>query len=300
MQAELQQTNLVSIGIPIYNAELYLANAIKSVIAQAYTNWELILVDDGSKDNSLEIAKDFAKQDNRIRVISDSINKKLPARLNQIIREAKGDYIARMDADDMMHSERIAKQLNFLQCNPQFDLVSTSMISIKNSNEIIGTRTYFPKQVNKKDALLGQSGILHASILAKKAWCERNLYNELNALAEDHELWLSAAIKDDLKVGFLPEYLYYYREESSATKQKMLKGYNTQTQIISKYYQDILSESEYKLIMKKFAIKKSIVKLADAINMMHIILKRRSNLKVDDEIINEYLKQLAIINKVDS
>ena len=291
---------LITIGIPIYNAEVYLADAIKSILAQSYRNFELILINDGSKDNSLEIAKDFAKQDNRIRIISDGVNKKLPGRLNQIIREAKGDYIARMDADDMMHSERIAKQLNFLQCNPQFDLVSTSMISIKNSNEIIGTRTYFPKQVTKKDALLGQSGILHASILAKKAWCERNLYNEVNALAEDYELWLFAAIKDDLKVGFLPEYLYYYREESSATKQKMLKGYNTQTQIISKYYQDILSESEYKLIMKKFAIKKSIVKLADAINMMHIILKRRSNLKVNDEIINEYLKQLAIINKVDS
>lgn len=300
MQAELRQSNLISIGMPVYNAELYLSKAIKSVIAQTYTNWELILVDDGSTDKSLEIARAFEEKDSRIRVISDGVNRKLPARLNQIIREAKGDYIARMDADDMMHSERIAKQLNFLQCNPQFDLVSTSMISIKNSNEIIGTRTYFPKQVTKKDALLGQSGILHASILAKKAWCERNLYNELNALAEDHELWLSAAIKDDLKVGFLPEYLYYYREESSATKQKMLKGYNTQTQIISKYYQDILSESEYKLIMKKFAIKKSIIKLADAINMMDIILKRRSNLKVNDEIINEYLKQLAIIHKVDS
>lgn len=291
---------MITVGIPFYNAEDFLAEAIKSVLAQTYQSWELLLIDDGSKDKSLEIAKTFESQDNRIRVISDGVNKKLPGRLNQIIYEANGDYIARMDADDMVHSERIAKQLNFLQCNPQFDLVSTSMISIKNSNEIIGTRTYFPKQVTKKDALLGQSGILHASILAKKAWCERNLYNELNALAEDHELWLSAAIKDDLKVGFLPEYLYYYREESSATKQKMLKGYNTQTQIISKYYQDILSESEYKLIMKKFAIKKSIVKLADAINMMHIILKRRSNLKVDDEIINEYLKQLAIIHKVDS
>nr|WP_312275539.1 glycosyltransferase family 2 protein [Moraxella sp. CTOTU46711] len=291
---------LITIGVPIYNAEDYLADAIKSILAQSYQNFELILVNDGSKDNSLEIAKDFAKQDNRIRVISDGINKKLPARLNQIIREAKGVYIARMDADDMMHSERIAKQLNFLQCNPQFDLVSTSLISIRNNNEIIGIRTYFPKQVTKKDALLGQSGILHASILAKKAWCQRNLYNEFNALAEDHELWLSAAIKDDLKVGFLPEYLYYYREESSATKQKMLKGYNTQTQIIKKYYQNILSETEYKFNIQKFAVKKSIVKLADAINMMHIILKRRSNLKVDDEIINEYLKQLAIINKVDS
>lgn len=289
---------LITIGIPIYNAEDYLADAIKSVLAQSYQNFELILINDGSKDNSLEIAKDFAKQDSRIRVISDGINKKLPARLNQIIREAKGDYIARMDADDMMHSERIAKQLNFLQCNPQFDLVSTSMISIKNSNEIIGTRTYFPKQVTKKDALLGQSGILHASILAKKAWCERNLYNEFNALAEDYELWLAAAINNDLKVGFLPEYLYYYREESSATKKKMLKGYNTQMQIISKYYNNILSEKDYQNTMRKFAAKKMIVNIADAMKMMHIILNRRSNTEVSTVIRNEYEKQLNIIQQL--
>lgn len=288
---------LITIGIPIYNAEDYLADAIKSVLAQSYQNFELILVDDGSKDNSLMIAKDFEKQDSRIKVISDGVNKKLPARLNQIIAEAQGKYIARMDADDMMHSERIAKQLDFLLSNPQFDLVSTSLISIKNNNEIIGIRTYLPKQVTKKDALLGQSGILHASILAKKSWCQRNLYNEVNTLAEDYELWLSAIIKDDLKVGFLPEYLYYYREESSATKQKMLKGYDTQTKIISKYYKDILTEKEYKNLMQKFAVKKMVVNIADAVNMMHIILKRRSNIEVVSDIKNEYKKQLAIINQ---
>lgn len=288
---------LITIGIPIYNAEDYLADAIKSVLAQSYQNFELILVDDGSKDNSLMIAKDFEKQDSRIKVISDGVNKKLPARLNQIIAEAQGKYIARMDADDMMHSERIAKQLDFLLSNPQFDLVSTSLISIKNNNEIIGIRTYLPKQVTKKDALLGQSGILHASILAKKSWCQRNLYNEVNTLAEDYELWLSAIIKDDLKVGFLPEYLYYYREESSATKRKMLKGYDTQTKIISKYYKDILTEKEYKNLMQKFAVKKMVVNIADAVNMMHIILKRRSNIEVVSDIKNEYKKQLAIINQ---
>lgn len=288
---------LITIGIPIYNAEDYLADAIKSVLAQSYQNFELILVDDGSKDNSLMIAKDFEKQDSRIKVISDGVNKKLPARLNQIIAEAQGKYIARMDADDMMHSERIAKQLDFLLSNPQFDLVSTSLISIKNNNEIIGIRTYLPKQVTKKDALLGHSGILHASILAKKSWCQRNLYNEVNTLAEDYELWLSAIIKDDLKVGFLPEYLYYYREESSATKQKMLKGYDTQTKIISKYYKDILTEKEYKNLMQKFAVKKMVVNIADAVNMMHIILKRRSNIEVVSDIKNEYKKQLAIINQ---
>lgn len=289
---------LISIGIPIYNAEDFLADAINSIIAQSYTNWELILIDDGSKDKSLEIAKTFESQDNRIRVISDGVNKKLPARLNQIIYEANGDYIARMDADDMVHSERLAKQLDFLQSNPEFDLVSTSLISIKNNNEIIGIRTYLPKQITKKDALLGQSGIVHASILAKKSWYQRNLYNEVNALAEDYELWLTAAINNDLKVGFLPEYLYYYREESSATKKKMLKGYNTQMQIISKYYNSILSEKDYQNIMRKFAAKKMIVNIADAMKMMHIILNRRSKREVSTVIRNEYEKQLNIIQQL--
>lgn len=289
---------LISIGIPIYNAEDFLADAINSIIAQSYTNWELILIDDGSKDKSLEIAKTFESQDNRIRVISDGVNKKLPARLNQIIYEANGDYIARMDADDMVHSERLAKQLDFLQSNPEFDLVSTSLISIKNNNEIIGIRTYLPKQITKKDALLGQAGIVHASILAKKSWYQRNLYNEVNALAEDYELLLTAAINNDLKVGFLPEYLYYYREESSATKKKMLKGYNTQMQIISKYYNSILSEKDYQNIMRKFAAKKMIVNIADAMKMMHIILNRRSKREVSTVIRNEYEKQLNIIQQL--
>lgn len=289
---------MITVGIPFYNAEDFLAEAIKSVLAQTYQNWELLLIDDGSKDKSLEIAKTFESQDNRIRVISDGVNKKLPGRLNQIIYEANGDYIARMDADDMVHSERLAKQLDFLQSNPEFDLVSTSLISIKNNNEIIGIRTYLPKQITKKDALLGQAGIVHASILAKKSWYQRNLYNEVNALAEDYELWLTAAINNDLKVGFLPEYLYYYREESSATKKKMLKGYNTQMQIISKYYNNILSEKDYQNIMRKFAAKKMIVNIADAMKMMHIILNRRSNTEVSTVIRNEYEKQLNIIQQL--
>lgn len=294
----MNMSPLITIGIPFYNAEDYLIDAIKSVVVQTYKNWELILIDDGSTDNSLAIAQQFSEEDSRIRVISDGINKKLPARLNQIIHEAKGEYIARMDADDFMHSERIEKQLKFLLENPQFDLVSTSLISIKNNNEIVGVRTYFPKKVSKNDALLGQSGILHASILAKNSWCQRNQYNEVNALAEDYELWLISAIKDDLNVGFLPEYLYYYREESSATKQKMLKGYNTQTKIITKYYKGILSEKQYRIVMFKFTAKKIFVKIAHAINMMHIILRRRSHSEVAVNIREEYNRQLQIIHGV--
>lgn len=290
---------MISIGIPIYNAEKYLSDAIKSVIAQTYPYWELILVDDGSTDNSLQIAQDFATKDNRIRVISDGLNNKLPARLNQIIREAKYDYIARMDADDLIHTERLEKQIQFLINNPQFDLVSTSLLSIKNNNDVIGARVYLPKTVTKKDALIGNSGILHASILAKKNWYKRNVYNEKNALAEDYELWLNAAIKDDLKVGFLPEYLYYYREEGNATKEKMLKGYATQIQIIQKYSKGILTNEQLFCLILKFRLKIIIILFADKFNLMQLVLRNRSSIKLDKIFIEEYKKQYLMIKKVE-
>lgn len=290
---------MITIGISIYNAETYLEDAIKSVLAQTYPYWELILIDDGSTDNSIKIAQEFAAKDNRIRFISDGLNKKLPARLNQIIKEAKYDYIARMDADDLIHTKRLEKQMDFLKFNPQYDLVSTSLLSIKNNNDLIGVRTYLPKVVTKQDALLGNSGILHASILAKKSWYERNLYNEFNCLAEDYELWLNAAIKDDLKIGFLPEYLYYYREEGNVTKEKMLKGYNTQIKIISKNYKGILSERQFFSLYFKFYIKKIIVYFFDILGFMDILLKRRSSEEIDKTILIEYTKQYSLIKKWD-
>lgn len=295
----MKNINFISIGIPIYNAESYLADAIKSILAQSYPYWELILVDDGSTDNSLKIAQEFASKDNRVRVISDGLNKKLPARLNQIIREAKYDYIARMDADDLIHTERLEKQIYFLKNNPQYDLVSTSLLSIKNNNDVIGARILPQKVVTKQDALIGNSGILHASILAKKNWYMRNLYNEKNALAEDYELWLNAAIKDDLKVGFLPEYLYYYREEDNATKEKILKGYATQIQLFKKYSNGILTNRQLFNLILKFRLKKIIVLFADKFNLMHLVLRNRNSTKLDDTFIEEYKKQYSIIKSVD-
>ena len=80
---------MISIGIPFYNAERYLSYAILSVLSQSYKEWELILTDDGSSDNSLGIANMYAEKDSRIRVVSDGMNKKLPYRLSQLIEESK-------------------------------------------------------------------------------------------------------------------------------------------------------------------------------------------------------------------
>ena len=101
----MTDSNYISIGIPFFNAESYLSDAIKSVLAQSHPYWELILVDDGSSDKSLEIAEYYATKDSRIRVISDGENKKLAARLNQIIFEAKYNLLKIKDADSLLQQQ---------------------------------------------------------------------------------------------------------------------------------------------------------------------------------------------------
>ena len=275
---------MISIGIPFYNAEAYLEDAIKSVLAQTFQEWELILVDDGSSDGSLDIAKKYEQLDSRVLVISDGLNKKLPTRLNEIIKEAKFDFIARMDADDLMDVERLEKQYAFLSANPEYDLVTTGMYSIDQSNEVLGKRLPENRIMQANEILGGLTNLLHASMLAKKEWCLRNPYREDNALAEDYELWLSAAIKNDLKYNVLQEPLYYYREVENVKKEKMIKGYNTQIEVINRYYAGVISNDLKNKIVFKFELKKIIVKIFNFFNLMFILQMRRvNNITVSDQ-----------------
>lgn len=290
---------MISIGIPIYNAELYLADAIKSIISQSIEKWELILIDDGSTDNSLSIAKLFAEQDSRIRIISDGQNKKLPFRLNQIIQEAKYEYIARMDADDLISPLRIEKQLKFLQENQEYDLVSTGILSVKNDLSLMGYRgTSKNKNIDLQDAILGTTGIIHASIMARKSWCIRNLYNENNRLAEDYELWLNAFLKNDLKVGFIEEPLYYYREDQNIRLNKLLQAYSTQIEIISRLSQDQLPYELKNQFVNKFRVKKIIVKFIFLMKMDFILHKRRVDVTQNKLYLPMLIESIDKINQI--
>lgn len=286
---------MITIGIPIYNAEAYLEDAIKSVLAQSFYEFELILIDDGSTDKSLEIAQSF--KDQRIRIISDGENKRLPARLNQIIDLAKYDYIARMDADDLLDINRLKIQFEYLKNHPEIDLVTTGMYSIGKKNEILGKRIPKNYMMNAGEILQGLTNLLHASMLARKEWCLRNLYRVDNALAEDYELWLSAAIKEDLKYAVIQEPLYYYREVENVKKDKMIKGYNTQIEVIERYYSGVISEACKKRIVKKFKIKKNIVKFLYFLNLLFILQKRRVS-SVSEGDTKRYNKNLSLIETV--
>ena len=294
----MKKLPFVTIGIPFYNAEKFLEYAIKSVLAQTYQNWELILVNDGSTDGSIDIAKKYLNLDTRIRLFDDGLNKKLPFRLNQIIKEAKFEYIVRMDADDLMSVDRLNKQVNFLMNNQEYDLITTGMYSIGNKNEILGKRIPRNYQMKPAEMLKGLTNLLHASMLAKKDWCLRNLYREDNALAEDYELWLTSNIKGDLKYYVLEEPLYYYREGENVKKEKMIKGYNTQIQVIERYSSGVISNREKEKIIKKFKLKKIIVSLLDLMGMMFFLQKKRV-VPVNSEDVINYHKNLKIIKELE-
>ena len=226
--------NYISIGIPIYNAEDHLADTIKSVLAQSYPYWELILIDDGSTDNSFKIAQEFSYKDERIRLIYDGENKKLPYRLNQLIKESKGSFIARMDADDVMHPQRLEKQLSFLEENRNYDLVSSGLISIDSQNKVKGFRCVNQLYDDFSSPSLGYP-IVHPSVMARKSWYERNLYSLEYPRAEDFELWTRAIIKKDFNMAVLPDLLLYYREEGNLSKDKITNSYKDLLKIY-KYY----------------------------------------------------------------
>ena len=285
-------TSLISIGIPFYNAQQYLGYAIESVLSQTYEKWELVLVDDGSSDNSLAIANMYAENNSRIRVISDGRNKKLPYRLNQLIEESTGDLIARMDADDIMHPERLEKQLSFLETNKRYDLVSTGLVSIDNNNTIKGYRRV--ESLYDDFSMLKTSyPIVHPSVMARRSWFERNKYSEKYPRAEDFELWTRAISNNDFKMAVLPDLLLYYREEGNLSVDKILNTYNDVFKIYSSYDSggkfdlNAIKKNLKMLVVKGLYYSGNLQKLASRRNSFFSITEKRNCQKTLNEIVNK-------------
>ena len=284
----------ITVGIPIYNAAPYLADAIRSVFAQTYQDWELILVDDGSKDASLEIAKSVS--DPRVRVISDGQNRRLPYRLNQIVAEAKYDYIARMDADDLISPYRLERQLKILSENPDIDIVSTGVCSLTNDDVPVGMRLYNNKpELTLKDMLLGQSGVVHASVLARKSWFERNRYDETQQLTEDYELWVRAFLKRDFNIWLLAEPLYYYREEGNVTAAKILRAYTSQREVLRKQLVGHISQFDLIKILFTWYMKSFVVKGLSSVNMLGLLYQNRSKLTLNQDMLGSFKQEILLI-----
>lgn len=208
----------VTIGLSVYNAAEFIEDCIKSILNQSYRNFELIILDDGSTDNSMEIVKSFS--DERIRVISDGKNKGLAKRLNQIAKLTTTPYLARMDTDDVMHFERIEKQLLFIKEHPSIDVLGTNVYSIDNNNIVKGIR--ISTEENKDILDFNFDHYVHPSVMAKTKWFLDNPYDEKVGRSQDYELWYRTKSFSSLKIYSEP--LLFYRDYGGVYYKKYFKG----------------------------------------------------------------------------
>lgn len=220
----------LSIGLPFYNSAKTLLDAVRSVFAQTFCDWELILVDDGSRDGSLDVVRRIA--DPRVRVISDGINQGLCVRLNQIAALARGELLARMDSDDLMHPLRLARQVEFLDCHPRVDLLDTATFTIDENNRPLGIRGDHPLNSDPGVALTGCL-LVHPTVTGRTRWFRANPYDAGFVRAEDQELW-NRTCRNSV-FDRLQDPLFFYRESMAGNLHNYLSSARTVRKIMRVY-----------------------------------------------------------------
>jgi glycosyltransferase involved in cell wall biosynthesis len=196
----------ISVILPVYNASVHLDASIDSVLKQSYTNFELLIVNDGSTDGSEVTIDRYRKIDGRIKVISRE-NKGLVYSLNEAISVASGDYIMRMDADDICLPGRIEEQLRWL-LESKADLCGSWIKTF--GFTVNRVRQFHTQDVSNKFQLLFNSCFAHPTVLAKAHWFKHNFYSADYEFCEDYELWCRMA-NQGAKLTNVPRVLLKYR-----------------------------------------------------------------------------------------
>lgn len=277
----IENNVLVTIAIPFYNSEKYLAYAIQSVINQTYQNWELLLMDDGGRDGSMSLAREFASHDARIRIVSDGENRGLAYRLNESIAMAKGEIYVRMDDDDIMVCDRIETQVTYLLTHPNVDVVGSSAM-------IIDDRSHIMSSANMKDT---NDGFMHPTVCARTEWFRRNPYNIAFRRCQDKELWLRTA--NTCQFYNIERPLLFYREIGIPTFKKYRLAQHTLLRMFAKYKHYSKPFSWFIANTIKTCSKILVYAFFDSVGKLDYLISRRKRKPLPDEmwLTEEDLKQ---------
>lgn len=273
----------LSVIMPVYNSEKYLQEAIESVLNQTFSRFELIIINDGSTDNSESIIKKY--NDKRIRYYKNDINRGLIYTLNRALDLSQGEYIARMDSDDISLPMRFEKQVKFLDENDEIDVVG-GWIRIIHEN---GRNKYYKPATdfeNIKVNMLFRTELVHPLVMYRKTYINKLevCYSSDYPSCEDYELW--ARTIGNSKFYNIPEVLLNYRYlEQSITriadreKNKLQRDY-----LHKKIYEQILKNLQFNITEEILDLHRSICDDKEILEYDKI--KR----------IEEYLRQLIIYN----
>ncbi len=210
----------VSVVLPVFNGQAFLRPALESILNQTFRNFELIVIDDGSTDNSLEIMREYGSRDERV-VVVEQKNSGIVAALNNGIARSQGEYIARMDADDIALPTRLEEQASYLDSNPLVAVLGTQMLIFK-AGVKKQRKSRYPCDPNDvaKAFKKGRNPICHPSVMMRKAVLEQiGGYRSCFNAAQDYDLWLRVINK--FSIANLPKVLLRYRShDNSITQQK--------------------------------------------------------------------------------
>jgi glycosyltransferase involved in cell wall biosynthesis len=206
----------VSIIMPAYNASATIAESIRSVLNQSYANWELIIVDDGSRDNTVYIANNFAEKEKRIVLLKLSRNGGLSNARNEGWRIARGEFIAFLDSDDLWHEDKLEKQIRFHQQNPNIGISHTDFKSFKDGKVIrrplrgfVHLRKYKYGKLYPEICYKNSIGVL--TVMVRKSLLESVDGFDVSLWGlEDQDLWIRIAMKNN-EFGYIDESLALYR-----------------------------------------------------------------------------------------
>ena len=221
----------ISVILPVYNAELYVRESIQSILDQTFSDFELIVLNDGSTDGSEKVILEF--QDDRIKYIKNEINLKLIDTLNLGLKLAKGKYIARIDADDICFLDRFEKQISFLDKNPEYGIIGSFAEFFGDSN---GVLKYVEEDTDIRFALLTHNPFIHSTIMFRRSiLTEYQLEFRKDQLhVEDYDLWI--IMISFTKAKIIPESLVKYRMHENQISSIHSEIQKNNTAILQKKY----------------------------------------------------------------
>jgi len=209
---------LVSVGLPVYNCAATLDLAIQSILNQTFCDWELLVVDDGSTDGTIDVARAYS--DPRIRFFADGSHQGLAIRLNQTIDLGQGKYFARMDGDDVSYPERLALQVSYLEEHAEIDLLGGGILVFGRGGEVLGARE--SRTTHEQICRRPWAGfyLAHPTWLGRLEWFRKHSYRSEAVRCEDQDLLLRTY--ENSRFAALSEVVLGYREAELSLRKILL------------------------------------------------------------------------------
>ncbi|MFH0976551.1 MAG: glycosyltransferase [Spirochaetota bacterium] len=293
----------VTVLMSVYNGDRYLREAIESILSQTFTDFEFLIVNDGSTDSSKDIILTY--NDSRIRLIDNGHNLGLTASLNHGLDLAKGEYIARMDADDISLPERLEKQVAFMDANNNIAVCGTCAEIINDKKERVGEFTNPELPDNIKTALFFFNPIAHPTVLMRKnIIIKAGKYNTEYLRTQDYELWIRLFLSGHEFYNLQERLIIYRNHENNITNSDLNNQLFYAEKSLQYLYKTYLNQNNFsfiKIFIQSLTSQSISISICMFFKFLFLLRKLKVRLQIDEKIHNFlWFNQIVevIINKI--